>query len=273
MPEVDQVRIEGVEPRRSSDRMPSRSGALRPSLELVRRADPFVDGVDGLAGEHDQPVGPSRRPATGGPACEPGVVTILMPSDQLVIAAEPDDISPRESRSTRGSCGPCVCGDLPFARLDVDRAHPGMTSSDRRGRHADDSWRRRRRQPREMPASARASSIAPARPGGSRCVELRRCRTPRPVSNRRIAAPGGGSRKPMTTPCLIGARLGRSGEPERSELEWRDPRAVASCSCYDDRRVVIATAADHDERVAERAGFEPATGFPEPHFQCGAIVH
>ena len=25
--------------------------------------------------------------------------------------------------------------------------------------------------------------------------------------------------------------------------------------------------------VAERAGFEPATGFPEPHFQCGAIVH
>ena len=25
--------------------------------------------------------------------------------------------------------------------------------------------------------------------------------------------------------------------------------------------------------VAERAGFEPATGCPEPHFQCGAIVH
>src|SRR6185369_11385220 len=24
--------------------------------------------------------------------------------------------------------------------------------------------------------------------------------------------------------------------------------------------------------VAERAGFEPATGCPEPHFQCGAIV-
>ena len=27
------------------------------------------------------------------------------------------------------------------------------------------------------------------------------------------------------------------------------------------------------EFVAERAGFEPATGCPEPHFQCGAIVH
>jgi hypothetical protein len=26
-------------------------------------------------------------------------------------------------------------------------------------------------------------------------------------------------------------------------------------------------------RMAERAGFEPATGCPEPHFQCGAIVH
>ena len=26
-------------------------------------------------------------------------------------------------------------------------------------------------------------------------------------------------------------------------------------------------------RVAERAGFEPAMGCPEPHFQCGAIVH
>jgi len=25
--------------------------------------------------------------------------------------------------------------------------------------------------------------------------------------------------------------------------------------------------------MAERAGFEPATGCPEPHFQCGAIVH
>ena len=27
------------------------------------------------------------------------------------------------------------------------------------------------------------------------------------------------------------------------------------------------------DAVAERAGFEPATGYPEPHFQCGAIVH
>jgi hypothetical protein len=27
------------------------------------------------------------------------------------------------------------------------------------------------------------------------------------------------------------------------------------------------------DEVAERAGFEPATGCPEPHFQCGAIVH
>jgi len=25
--------------------------------------------------------------------------------------------------------------------------------------------------------------------------------------------------------------------------------------------------------VAERGGFEPPTGCPEPHFQCGAIGH
>jgi hypothetical protein len=30
---------------------------------------------------------------------------------------------------------------------------------------------------------------------------------------------------------------------------------------------------DLQDGVAERAGFEPATGCPEPHFQCGAIVH
>jgi hypothetical protein len=31
---------------------------------------------------------------------------------------------------------------------------------------------------------------------------------------------------------------------------------------------------EHREReVAERGGFEPPTGCPEPHFQCGAIVH
>jgi hypothetical protein len=32
-------------------------------------------------------------------------------------------------------------------------------------------------------------------------------------------------------------------------------------------------AAQAEDGMAERAGFEPATGCPEPHFQCGAIVH
>ena len=45
---------------------------------------------------------------------------------------------------------------------------------------------------------------------------------------------------------------------------------------YSSERAQMAAqpaAAREVRRVAERAGFEPATGCPEPHFQCGAIVH
>ena len=35
----------------------------------------------------------------------------------------------------------------------------------------------------------------------------------------------------------------------------------------------IVAEPERGAEMAERAGFEPATGFPEPHFQCGAIVH
>jgi hypothetical protein len=37
----------------------------------------------------------------------------------------------------------------------------------------------------------------------------------------------------------------------------------------------VAEVADEQmsEKVAERAGFEPAMGCPIPHFQCGALGH
>ena len=39
------------------------------------------------------------------------------------------------------------------------------------------------------------------------------------------------------------------------------------------RGTVVRDAFACRRRVAEREGFEPSTGCPEPHFQCGAIVH
>jgi hypothetical protein len=56
---------------------------------------------------------------------------------------------------------------------------------------------------------------------------------------------------------------GLGGVTRRSEVEGGAPR----------RHSPEDSASRVGACVAERAGFEPATGFPEPHFQCGAIVH
>ena len=62
------------------------------------------------------------------------------------------------------------------------------------------------------------------------------------------------------------ASQAKAASEDRSE---RTPRCVSE----DRRRQRTDAASSAGARVAERAGFEPATGCPEPHFQCGAIVH
>ena len=58
----------------------------------------------------------------------------------------------------------------------------------------------------------------------------------------------------------------------KAASEDRSERALTHVS--EDRRPQPTDAAPARRAgVAERAGFEPATGCPEPHFQCGAIVH
>ena len=114
----------------------------------------------------------------------------------------------------------------------------------------------------------------------------------------------------MTTPSLARVRLvGR--EPERPERHRHDldvghgrrvsrgvgggeggirardgrPKPHFQCGAIEDQASAPAVrergpqepthawASGRRAGVAERAGFEPATGCPEPHFQCGAIVH
>ena len=80
---------------------------------------------------------------------------------------------------------------------------------------------------------------------------------------------------PSTTPGLAGRAARQLGERELGQLERDDLAARAARSCA---RLVPSDRAPAIGRprrcgVAERAGFEPATGCPEPHFQCGAIVH
>ena len=62
----------------------------------------------------------------------------------------------------------------------------------------------------------------------------------------------------LASPRLIGR------EPELPEEQRHD---------VSDRRPSHGVPTTTRRGVAERAGFEPATGCPEPHFQCGAIVH
>ena len=67
------------------------------------------------------------------------------------------------------------------------------------------------------------------------------------------------------------AAVGRRASKAKAALEDRSERTARCVS--EDRTRQRADGAASGRRVAERAGFEPATGFPEPHFQCGAIGH
>ncbi len=65
------------------------------------------------------------------------------------------------------------------------------------------------------------------------------------------------------------ARAGVEGKAAGEDRGERTPSSVSEDRSRPTHLCAFARAA----KMAERAGFEPATGCPEPHFQCGAIVH
>ena len=67
-------------------------------------------------------------------------------------------------------------------------------------------------------------------------------------------------------------QLRRDGGRWQGGGEHRSER-TSGCVSEERRRQRGQGPSDRRSDVAERAGFEPATGCPEPHFQCGAIVH
>ena len=247
---------------RSNDRRPRRSGALRSSLAAASDRPPIRPPCS-------RPGRRGRRGRRGfeptsdwWPGVWPGVARTLMSSDTVWSPCDLLDSATRRSRSIRGSCGRS-CGRSPIRPAGRRSGCPGRRRSGRRDRHEGGNWRRRRSRldPHRL--------LARRRRRGPVCGWYRSSSSafpnPKPVSKSRTT---GGVPDEIGNHHAAGARADPPSGNER-----RSPARAGSISGATSAQSQSAIAARPQEAVAERAGFEPATGCPEPHFQCGAIVH